>query len=107
MTGECNYGGRVTDEHDRRTLMSILSVFYTNDIFNDSYQFSSAGHYFAPLTGDYEETIQHIKDLPLTTSPEVYGLHPNADITKDIQEVEILCSSTIAMRSSGANSFYL
>ena len=87
--------------------MSILSVFYTSEVFDDAYQFANVGHYYAPLTGDYEDTLQHIKDLSITTSPEVYGLHANADITKDIQEVEILCSSTSAMRSSGTYLFVI
>ena len=39
LTGECNYGGRVTDAHDRRTLMSILEVFYCEDaVINDGYR---------------------------------------------------------------------
>lgn len=34
----------------------------------------------------YEEYVNFIDGLPIFTSPELVGLHPNADITKDINE---------------------
>lgn len=43
LTGECNYGGRVTDAHDRRTLMSILRNIYTPRILDNEYRFSPSG----------------------------------------------------------------
>jgi hypothetical protein len=44
LTGECNYGGRVTDDWDRRTLNTILAKFYCTDIVEkDVYYFSPSG----------------------------------------------------------------
>lgn len=46
LTGECNYGGRVTDEWDLRTLNTILVKFCCTDILEkDVYYFSPSGKF--------------------------------------------------------------
>ncbi|XP_071052042.1 dynein axonemal heavy chain 3 isoform X2 [Onthophagus taurus] len=91
LTGECNYGGRVTDDKDRRLLNSLLSMFYAPEvIIEKDYKFSESGTYFVPEDTSYEGCIKYIKTMPLIPQPEVYGLHENADITKDNQETLML-----------------
>ena len=38
VTGHINYGGRVTDDWDRRCLMSILAKFIRREVLDDSYR---------------------------------------------------------------------
>ena len=80
LTGECNYGGRVTDDKDRRTLITLLKRFYRPEILEDEplYAFEPSGLYFAPTDGDYESYLAYTRSLPAITSPEVFGLHVNA-----------------------------
>jgi dynein heavy chain len=100
LAGECNYGGRVTDDKDRRCLMSLLSLFYTPDILNDDYALTSSGLYKAPARGSLDSYLAHIKSLPAQAAPEVFGLHANADIAKDIAETNALLSSVLATQAS-------
>ena len=54
LTGECNYGGRVTDDKDRRLILTLLDNYFTDKVFDDNYKFSSSGIFFAPKTGSWE-----------------------------------------------------
>lgn len=84
MAGECNYGGRVTDDKDRTLIEIILAKFYNEKTYaDDDYKFSPSGLYFAPKFCDYEGYIEFIKKLPHYQDPEVYGFHDNAAITKN------------------------
>ncbi|CAD6235446.1 GSCOCG00007903001-RA-CDS, partial [Cotesia congregata] len=87
LTGECNYGGRITDDKDRRLLNALLKKFYNMENIKDpTFHFSSSEDYFIPQNADYEGILRYINNLPSNQKPEVYGLHDNADITKDNNE---------------------
>lgn len=46
LTGECNYGGRVTDDWDRRCLTTFLNKFYTRAIVkNKNFRFEKTGRF--------------------------------------------------------------
>lgn len=65
LTGECNYGGRVTDDKDRRLISIVLKNFYNDEAHSDdNYKFSPSGIYYAPTNREYEGYLDYIKSLP-------------------------------------------
>ncbi|XP_036755222.2 dynein axonemal heavy chain 3 isoform X5 [Manis pentadactyla] len=105
LTGECNYGGRVTDDKDRRLLLSLLSTFYCKEIEQDHYYLAPGDTYYIPPHGSYQSYIEYLRNLPITAHPEVFGLHENADITKDNQETNQLFQGVLLTlpRQSGGS----
>jgi len=102
--GQCNYGGRVTDDKDRRCLLSIMDIFFNDEILtNGDYSFSPSGDYKVPPQGSYESYIDFIKTLPQIPHPEIFGMHANADISKDTKEVNGLFNAILLTlpRASG------
>ncbi|CAL8109272.1 unnamed protein product [Orchesella dallaii] len=104
LTGECNYGGRVTDDWDRRTLKTILEDFCNPTMLHQrKYKFSPSGTYTIPSKADYNDVVDFIKKLPLSQKPEVFGMHDNVDISRELRETRELCDAILLtlQRSSG------
>lgn len=57
MTGTITYGGRVSDDIDRRLLLTILDKFYNDSVLKDHFRFHSDEKYKVPKDYDVSEYI--------------------------------------------------
>jgi len=117
LTTEINYGGRVTDDKDRRLINALVQRFCGPQVLEEGCAFSPAGGYSMPGAETVKEVgvsllllgrrqrvcgpccstrrsvppprtphtpiqfIEVISSYPLAPSPDIFGLHDNADIT--------------------------
>ncbi|XP_069810981.1 dynein axonemal heavy chain 8 isoform X3 [Dendropsophus ebraccatus] len=79
MIGEVQYGGRVTDQYDKCLLDCFAKVWVNEKIFDPNFCFYPG--YKIPQCKTVDQYLNYIQSLPVIDSPQVFGLHPNADIT--------------------------
>lgn len=79
MLGEVHYGGRVTDDFDKRLLNTFCSVWFNEGIFAENFSFHKG--YKIVTFKQVSDYITMIDTFPPIDPPQAYGLHPNADIT--------------------------
>ena len=105
LIGDAMYGGRVSDNYDRRVLATYLSEYMGDFLFDDCQRFyfsqSSGFEYIVPdeivqpsfealndgggennvhTSSVCQHYVETVEGLPLTNSPAVFGLHANAEI---------------------------
>ena len=109
MTGQINYGGRVTDDNDKILLMCLLRNCYGEQILDQEpmmgsvaaaartstrttrrrrtfkkvdFSFFNSKIYKIPDPNKgLEEVHAYIESLPNVDAPEIFGMHTNASIS--------------------------
>lgn len=88
--GDINYGGRVTDEWDRRCLTAILGKFILPNALESGYCFSSSNVYQIPYFRSIDSLKDYVKNLPMTDEPDIFGMHENANISVQKKESSLI-----------------
>lgn len=112
LIGEAMYGGRVTDDWDRRILMTYLEEYMGDFLFDKNRDFFFAKtpdyDYIQPVNKTLEGFLNTVNDVPLINSPIVFGLNPNAEITYFTNSAKNTWENLLLMQltssASGANS---
>jgi dynein heavy chain len=99
LIAEANYGGRVTDELDRRVLNSYLTRFYHEDTLAvPNYPLLPLPTYYIPDNGTLQSFRDYIVTLPTTDRPEAFGQHSNAEISYLIADSKVLLDSLTSLQ---------
>jgi dynein heavy chain len=103
MGAAINYGGRVTDDKDKRLIQSIIKRYVAIDLVEqgEGYKFSESGIFYCPNAESSEEFQEYIKTLPLQTAPEAFGLDQNCAITCSITDSKTILDNILNMAPSG------
>jgi len=98
LGAEINYGGRVTDEKDKRLISTILGRFIDPDMVNIGFKYSESGIYKTIEVGGQEDYLKYIKELPLNPHPEAFGLHENAEITTNMEATRRVLEQVLSIQ---------
>lgn len=98
LVAEANYGGRVTDDKDVRLIRAMLKKYFCPEVMNDSYRLSKLDAYYAPPEGPLADARAYIEGLPQEEDPEVFGLHPNANLAYEVATAGLLATTVLGMQ---------
>merc|ERR1711871_302391 len=90
MVSEIQYGGKITEDYDRRLFNTYAALWLCPDMAKEGFKFNPdrmIGElpdnflYNVPLFQEHKEYYEYCSSFPEIDTPEVSGLHPDADLT--------------------------
>ncbi|XP_015117111.1 dynein heavy chain 5, axonemal [Diachasma alloeum] len=100
MIGEVQYGGRVTDDYDKRLLNTFTKVWFADTLFNEDFVFYKG--YTVLSFKNVAEYLSAIDSMPSVDPPQIYGLHRNADITYQSRIIQDVLDTVISIQPKGS-----
>jgi dynein heavy chain len=100
--GEIMYGGHITDDWDRRTNATYLKVLFKPELLLPN--FNLLYHLFKspdPNKLDYEGYRKYIEEKLPAEVPQMFGMHPNAEIGYLTLQCETLFDTILSITSGG------
>ncbi|XP_067209496.1 dynein axonemal heavy chain 8 [Linepithema humile] len=102
MIGEVQYGGRVTDDYDKRLLNTFAKVWFTDALFAEGFAFYKG--YSMLIFKQISEYLKAIDAMSTIDPPQVYGLHPNADITYQSNTTQTVLDIIVSVQPKEAGA---
>ena len=94
-----SYGGHVTDDWDRRLLLTYINDFFCDQCLEEPYyKLSSLPTYYIPKDGSIQSYRDLIDRLPAADKPDAFGQHNNADIASQIRETRTLLDTLLSLQ---------
>ena len=93
------YGGKITDSLDVRLFRTYTKEWLTERTCEDGYAYNPIApvlklpndfQYIVPSFPEHSDCRRYIEQLPENDSPEIFGLHPNADLAYCVKEATSL-----------------
>ena len=97
LIGEAIYGGRVTDEWDRRLLNVYTQTLFCQEAV-DQPSFALGGEYTIPDDGTLVSYMTHISSFPTYDHPSAFGQHTNAQVASQVEDAKRLLGSLSLLR---------
>jgi dynein heavy chain len=111
IVSEVQYGGKITDDMDRRMFKTYTETWLTPSTLAPNFTFNPSTMvgkipkdfvYSIPDGMEIDIYRQYLSTYPEVDSPEIFGLHPNADMTYRTKEVTELLDTLLETQPKSA-----